>query len=84
VAETQRISALALPDEPPADVLDMAAAFPGTRYLVLIDPEGEHWPRDLDDGAPGSECFVPITLPPYAGTGSDPLAEVTVYEIDCP
>jgi hypothetical protein len=84
IAETQRIYALALPDEPPEDVLDMAAAFPGTRYLVLIAPEGEHWPRDLQAGAPGSECFVPVDLPPFAGTGEDPLAEVTVYELSCP
>lgn len=84
MAETQRIPALALPDEPPLDVLDMASHFPGTRYLVLIDSDSEHWPRDLEAGVPGSECFVPIGLPPYAGTGTDPLAEVTVYEIDCP
>jgi hypothetical protein len=84
MAETQRIPALALPDEPPADVLDMASHFPGTRYLVLIDPDSEHWPADLAAGAPGSECFVPIELPPYAGTGTDPLTDVTVYELDCP
>jgi hypothetical protein len=84
IAETQRIYALALPDEPPEDVLDMAASFPGTRYLVLIAPAGEHWPRDLQAGAPGSECFVPVDLPPFAGAGEDPLAEVTVYELSCP
>jgi hypothetical protein len=84
MAETQRIPALALPDEPPADVLDLAGAFPGTRYLVLISPQGEHWPQDLEAGAPGSECFTPVPLPPYAGTGEDPLAEVTVYELGCP
>jgi hypothetical protein len=84
MAETQRIPVLALPDEPPLDVLDMASHFPGTRYLVLIDPESEHWPRDLEAGAPGSECFTPLNLPPFAGTGEDPLAEVTVYELACP
>jgi hypothetical protein len=84
MAETQRIPALALPDEPPADVLDMADAFPGTRYLVLIAPEGEHWPQDLAAGAPGSDCFTPIELPPYGGAGEDPLRDVTVYELGCP
>ncbi len=83
MAETQRIPALALPDEPPRDVLDLSDAFPGTRYLVLVDPDGSHWPRDLEDRMPGSECFTPIALSPFTGSGDDPLAEVTVYEIDC-
>ncbi len=83
MAETQRIPALALPDEPPLDVLDLVAAFPGTRYLVLVDADGSHWPQDLDVGAPGSECFTPVALPLFTGSGDDPLAEVTVYEISC-
>jgi hypothetical protein len=84
IAEVYRIPALALPDEPPADVLDMASTFPGTHLLVLISPEGTHWPADLRAGAPGSECFEPLDLPAWAGDGEDPLAETTVYEIVCP
>jgi hypothetical protein len=84
MAEVYRIPALALPDEPPADVLDMAETFPGTRLLVLISPGGEHWPQDLEAGRPGSECFVAIDLGGYAGPGEDPLAETTVYEVGCP
>ena len=85
MAETARIPALALPDEPPADVLDMISSFPGTRLLVLIDPEGTHWPADLEAGAPGSECFQPIDLgEPSDPTTADPLADVTAYEIACP
>jgi len=84
MAEAERIPALALPDEPPIDVLDLARHFRGTRYLVLIAPEGEHWPADLAAGAPGAECFTPLTLPPWTGAGPDPLAETTVYEIACP
>ena len=84
IAESQRISALALPDEPPGDVLDLAATFPGTRYLVLTSPESEHWPGDLEAAAPGSECFTPLDLGAYQGTGDDPLAGTTVYEIACP
>ncbi|HEX2470240.1 MAG TPA: hypothetical protein VHK05_06595 [Candidatus Limnocylindrales bacterium] len=84
VAETQRTSTLALPDEPPADVLDLAAAFEGTRYLVLTSPEGRHWPGDLVAARPGAECFVPVDLGPYTGDGTDPLAKTTVYEIGCP
>ena len=62
-----------------------SAAFPGTRLLVLIDPQGTHWPADLEAGAPGSECFRPIDLgAPTEPETIDPLADVTVYEIACP
>ncbi len=84
IAETQRVSALALPDEPLEDVLDLAATFPGTRYLVLTDANGKHWPRELEGNAPGAECFQPLALPSWTGQGSDPLASTTVYEIGCP
>ncbi len=84
VAETQRVPTLALPDEPPTDVLDLAASFPGTRYLILTSPEGTHWPADLQNGAAGAECFQPIDLGPYTGDGADPLATTDVYEIGCP
>ena len=83
VAETQRVSTLALPDETPADVLDLVSEFTGTRYLILTSPEGEHWPTDLAAARPGAECFVPVELGPYADAGEDPLAKTTVYEIGC-
>ena len=86
MAETQRIPSLALPDEPPVDVLDLAHTFPGTRLVVLMSPEGKHWPGDLEAGLPGSECFRPVDLgPPIASTnGQDILEDVLVYEIVCP
>ena len=84
IAESQRIPALGLPNEPVEDVLDLARSFPGTRYLVLTSPESSHWPSNLAPGAPGSDCFAPITLPPWTGDGADPLADTTVYEIVCP
>lgn len=84
IAETQRIRSLALPNEPPEDVLDLAREFPGTRYLVLTSPEGSHWPADLEAGLPGSECFTPLDTGPWTGPGDDPLAATTVYEIRCP
>ena len=37
LADTQGARALALPDEPPVDVFDLARAFPGTRYVVLSE-----------------------------------------------
>ena len=84
MAETQRVPALALPNEPPEDVLDLAERFDGTRLLVLVGPGGSHWPADLESGQPGSECFTPLDLGTYAGPGVDPLADTTVYDITCP
>jgi hypothetical protein len=82
-AESQRVSTLALPDEPPADVLDLAQTFPGTRYLILTSPEGTHWPTDLQTARPKADCFTPLDLGHYAGSGPDPLDTTTVYAIGC-
>jgi hypothetical protein len=89
LAETQRIPTLALPDEPPADVLDLAHTFPGTKLLILVQPQGKHWPADLDAGAPDAACFRPIDLGPWKATSSrggerDPLEDVTAFEVVCP
>jgi 4-amino-4-deoxy-L-arabinose transferase-like glycosyltransferase len=84
MAESQRISALALPDETPADVVDLARHFPGTRLLVLVSPESRHWPADLASGAAGAECFHPIDLGPGPAGVPDPLTETTAFEIVCP
>jgi hypothetical protein len=83
IAETERVSGLALPNEPPKDVLDLADHFDGTHLLVLVGPGGSHWPADLESGQPGSDCFTPVDLGEYAGPGLDPLAETTVYDITC-
>ena len=87
VAGTMGARALALPEEPPADVLDLAATFEGTRTLVVLAEEvsDRMWPSVLESGMPGSECFAPIEL----GTPSDPrraaaLADVRVFRIECP
>ena len=86
MAEAERISSLALPDESPEDVLDLARRLPGTHLLVLISPQGEHWPGDLVKGVPGSECFRPVDLGPpiSAPSGVDLLDDVQVYDIVCP
>jgi hypothetical protein len=84
MAETQRVDSLALPDESPQDVLDLAATFPRTRLLVLVGTAGSHWPADLQSGQPGSGCFTPLDLGTYSGSGEDPLKDTTVYDIACP
>ena len=55
LAESQRIPALALPDEPPADVLDLAhdPAFPGTHLLVVAGGSHGQWPAVLDSARRG-------------------------------
>jgi hypothetical protein len=89
VAETQRVPSLALPDEPPPDVLDLASTFPGTRLVVVTGDEHSHWPHDLDAGAPGSECFQEVDLgsapiPGGPDHDRDPLEDTRVFEIVCP
>jgi hypothetical protein len=77
------INTLALPDEPPSSVVDLAAHFPGTRYLVISDEHGS-WPAVLAAGGPQADCFHEIQL----GTPSDPaaarvLAGTRVFQIGC-
>ena len=57
LAEARRLPTLALPDESPADVVSLAAAFPGTRYLVMMDDEHGAWPDVLAGSASGADCF---------------------------
>jgi hypothetical protein len=87
LADTTGNPSLALPEEPPADVLDLARAFPGTRAVVLLDdPGGERlWPGVLAERGPGSECFteVPLPRPPDAAL-AEALERTRVYRIGCP
>src|SRR5439155_9035353 len=61
-AEAERAPALALPDEPPASVLALAHAFPGTRYLVMSSPDHGRWPAVLAQGGAEAACFRAIDL----------------------
>ena len=78
--------ALALPEESPADVLDLARAFPGTRaLLVRDDPDGERiWPGVLGEELPGSECFVEVPLEPPADPDlAAALEDTRLYRLEC-
>ncbi|HEV8488524.1 MAG TPA: hypothetical protein VGQ58_01910 [Candidatus Limnocylindrales bacterium] len=68
LSETSGVPGLALPDESPAAVLDLAAAFPGTTTLVIHGGQHTLWPDVLDAHGPGSECFDEVAL----GTPADP------------
>jgi hypothetical protein len=84
LAETARVPSLALPDEPPSSVLDLARTFPGTRLVIIADPTRGRWPAILAEGDPGAACFEPLDLRAGAPVaGEDPLADVRVYRITC-
>lgn len=79
--------ALALPDEAPASVLDLAASFPGTRFLLVVGDEHGRWPAVLTSGArtdPTAGCFEPIDLAASLplGAAAD-LAAVRTWRIGC-
>jgi hypothetical protein len=85
MAETQRTPALALPDEPPRDVLDLAndSRF-GAKLVVLLDADSTHWPHDVDARVDGAACFQELDLRVDASTGSnDPLRGVRAFEVVC-
>ena len=63
-AEATRHHALALPNEPPESILDLARSFDPPARLLVVErrQRGRLACRD-PHGRPGSECFVPIELP---------------------
>ncbi len=83
IAETFRVPALALPDESPESVLDLARTFGAT--LLVLDSEAAHgrWPAVLASGEPGAECFVPIREA-VVPADTDDGRKALIYRIVCP
>jgi hypothetical protein len=84
LAETARVRTLALPDETLADVLDLAAAFPGTEWLITSRDDHGDWPAVLDGPDPDAACFEEVDL----GTPPDPelaaaMEGVRLFRIGC-
>ena len=87
LADTTGNRALALPEESPAAVVELARAFLGTRAVVVLDdPDGERiWPAVLDAGGPGSECFEEVRLGRLPVPALDAALEGTrLFRINCP
>jgi hypothetical protein len=77
VAERLRQRAIALPDERPASVLDLARSFDAPLLLVSKSNQGI-WPEVLQTGEPAAACFQSIDL------GRDPvLGDIAAYRISC-
>jgi hypothetical protein len=83
LAETTRHPTLALPNEPPLSVLDLAGSFDPPARLLIVGADNEGvWPAAILSGAPGSECFVPLSLPdPPDHPGA--LDDVLSFRIRC-
>ena len=84
VAETGRVSTLALPDESPTAILDLASHF-GARWLVLTGGERGDWPGVLRGPDPAAMCFVPVPVAvPADPADAAAIRDVLVYRIGCP
>jgi hypothetical protein len=71
--------ALALPDESPAAVLDLARTFPGTTLVIVEETNGGLWPEAAWTDELGRRCFEPVGLP------DDPdVRGIRVFRIRCP
>ncbi len=86
MAETQRIPTLALPDETPADVLDLATdpRF-GARWLITAQDDHGDWPAILDESSdPAAACFreVPLAVPADPAEARS-IEGVRVFRIGC-
>jgi hypothetical protein len=83
LAEVTDVPGLALPNESPGDVLDLARTF-DARLVVLAARDHGRWPAILDSGVEDAACFRQLPLGKGPAGQRDPLADVRVYEIVCP
>jgi hypothetical protein len=86
LAEAARIPTLALPEEPPDAVLDLARHF-GAALLIVRGGTGREWPDILNSGGSAASCFVEVPLTEISGSRplqGSPLASIHVFRIVCP
>ena len=85
LAETARVPALALPDESPADVLELASdpRF-GARWLIVAKDDHGDWPAILDGPDPMAPCFREVRLPvPADPADATAILGFRVFRIGC-
>jgi hypothetical protein len=83
LAETERVPTLALPDEAPSDVLDLATHF-GARWLIVAKAEHGQWPAVLDGPDPDAACFEEVLLPiPDDPADAAAIEGIRVFRISC-
>jgi hypothetical protein len=83
LAETARVRSLALPNESPSDVLDMANEF-GARWLISAKNDHGAWPAILDGGDPAAACFEEVLLPiPDDPVDAAAIEGIRVFRIEC-
>ncbi|MGZ6315163.1 MAG: hypothetical protein ACXWNI_06010 [Candidatus Limnocylindrales bacterium] len=86
LAESARIRTLALPEEQPDAVLDLAHRF-GATLLVIQKDDLRQWPGILDRDTAAAACFEEVPLTDTTGgkmSESSPLAQMRVFRIVCP
>jgi hypothetical protein len=83
LAETARVRSLALPDETPSDVLDLANQF-GAQWLITSRGEHGSWPAILDGPDPAASCFEEVLLPiPDDPADAAAVEGVRAFRIEC-
>ena len=83
LAETERVPSLALPNESPSDVLDMATHF-GAKWLIVAKPDHGQWPTVLDGPDPDASCFEEVLLPvPADPADAKAIEGIRVFRIAC-
>jgi hypothetical protein len=82
LAATAHVRTLALPNETPSSVLDLAEQF-GAHLLVVDAQGGGRWPDILNGNDPAAACFRPLDLVPTGGDPQLELASTRAYAIGC-
>jgi hypothetical protein len=85
LAEAARVPALALPEESPEAVLDLARHF-GAQLVVIRAPTERDWPDVLRRGGTASDCFWEVQLTDNSGEKppeGSPLSIIHVFRIVC-
>jgi hypothetical protein len=87
MAQSEHVTAVALPEEPPQAVLALARHF-GARLLIVADANGDReWPGILESGGDAARCFQEVHLTDNSGESppeTSPLAQLHVFRIACP